>query len=235
MIAVSLQELVLRFNLKMNEKIKSKILDIKPNEIEKKSFSIIKEELSQMGITLDEENEATIIRAIHTTADFSYAENLFFSDGACQKGIDALKNGATIITDTTMAMSGINKTYLAKLGASVKCFIADEEVKEMAESLGVTRSFAAVLKASKLKEDVIFAVGNAPTALMALYDLIEKGKISPKLIIAAPVGFVNVEASKELIRELDVPQITAMGRKGGSNLAAAICNSLIYKAAGRKI
>ena len=219
----------------MNEEIKNKIIDIKPSEIEKKSFSIIREELSQMGVSLEEENADTIIRAIHTTADFSYAKNLFFSEGATKKGIEALKNGAMIITDTTMAFSGINKTYLKKLGAEASCFIADEDVKEMAVRLGVTRSFASMIKASKIKKDLIFAIGNAPTALISLYELIEKGELSPKLIIAAPVGFVNVEASKELILKTEIPQITAIGRKGGSNLAAAICNSLIYKAAKREI
>lgn len=219
----------------MNEDLKSKILDVTPAEIERHSFSIIKAELDNMNISLDEENEATIIRAIHTSADFSYAKSLFFSEGAVRRGIEALKSGATIITDTTMAFSGINKTYLSSLGCDIKCFIADDDVKSMARDMGVTRSYASVLKASKLEGKLIFAVGNAPTALLALYDLIEKGELSPSLIVAVPVGFVNVEVSKELIMRTNIPQITSIGRKGGSNIAAAICNSLIYKASDRKI
>lgn len=229
MIAELPQELEL--NYKMNDEFK--ILDIKPNEIEKRSMEIIESELGNR--ILPKENADVIKRVIHTTADFSYADNLCFSKDAVKIGIDALKSGATIVTDTTMAFSGINKTYLSKLGGEAHCFIADEDIKETAKQRGITRSFASMEKAAKLYDNLIVAVGNAPTALISLYELINKGEISPKLIIGVPVGFVNVVASKELIMQTDIPYIVARGRKGGSNVAAAICNSLIYTASGRTL
>ncbi|MEG1993938.1 MAG: precorrin-8X methylmutase [Oscillospiraceae bacterium] len=215
----------------MNEKIE--ILDIKPNDIEKRSMEIIEKELGDK--VLPKENADVIKRVIHTTADFSYADNLCFSEGVVGLAIDALKSGATIVTDTTMAYSGINKTYLEKLGCEAHCFIADEDIKETAINRGITRSYASMEKAARLYDNLIIAVGNAPTALISLYEMIQRGKISPKLIIGVPVGFVNVVPSKELIMKTDVPFIVAKGRKGGSNVAAAICNSLIYTACGRKL
>ena len=200
---------------------------VKPMEIEKRSFEIITELLGDRK--LDPENELVIKRVIHTTADFEYADNLVFSPGAVAKGIEALRAGCHIVTDTSMAMSGINKTILGKLGGQVHCFIADPDVAEEAKARGITRSAVSMEKAAKLDKPCIFAVGNAPTALIALHELMEAGAVKPALIIGVPVGFVNVVESKELILQDDVPFIVARGRKGGSNVAAAICNAMLYQ------
>lgn len=200
---------------------------VKPMDIEKRSFEIITELLGDRK--LEPENELVIKRVIHTTADFDYADNLAFSPGAVAKGIEALKNGCHIVTDTTMALSGINKTILGKLGGQVHCYIADPDVAEEAKARGVTRSTVSMEKAAKLDKPCIFAIGNAPTALIALHDLMAAGKLKPALIIGVPVGFVNVVESKELIMSDDVPYIVGKGRKGGSNVAAAICNAMLYQ------
>ena len=200
---------------------------VKPMEIEKRSFEIITELLGDRKLA--PENEPVIKRVIHTTADFEYADNLVFSPGAVAKGIEALKAGCHIVTDTSMAMSGINKTVLGKLGGQVHCFIADPDVAEEAKARGITRSAVSMEKAAKLDKPCIFAVGNAPTALIALHELMEAGAVKPALIIGVPVGFVNVVESKELILQDDVPFIVARGRKGGSNVAAAICNAMLYQ------
>ena len=200
---------------------------VKPTEIEKRSFEIITELLGDRK--LDPENEPVIKRVIHTTADFEYADNLVFSPGAVTKGIEALKAGCHIVTDTSMVMSGINKTILGKLGGQVHCFIADPDVADGAKARGITRSAVSMEKAAKLDKPCIFAVGNAPTALIALHELMEAGTVKPALIIGVPVGFVNVVESKELILQEDVPFIVARGRKGGSNVAAAICNAMLYQ------
>ena len=200
---------------------------IKPMDIERKSFDIITEILGDRK--LDPGNELVIKRVIHTTADFDYVDNLAFSEGAVAKGIEALRNGCHIVTDTTMAMSGINKTILRKLGGEAHCYIADPDVAEEAKLRGITRSTVSMEKAAKLEKPCIFAVGNAPTALIALHELMETGVLKPALIIGVPVGFVNVVESKELIMSDDVPFIVARGRKGGSNVAAAICNAMLYQ------
>lgn len=200
---------------------------VKPMDIEKRSFEIITELLGDRK--LEPENELVIKRVIHTTADFDYADNLAFSPGAVAMGIEALKNGCHIVTDTTMALSGINKTILGKLGGQVHCYIADPDVAEEAKARGITRSTVSMEKAAKLDKPCIFAIGNAPTALIAIHDLMEAGKLNPALIIGVPVGFVNVVESKELIMSDDVPYIVGKGRKGGSNVAAAICNAMLYQ------
>lgn len=197
-----------------------------PNEIEKRSFEIIESEMG--NITLDPLQKPVIKRVIHTTADFDYLENLKFSDDVINKMISALKNGANIVTDTQMAKAGINKSVLAKLGGEVHCFMSDEDVAENAKRNGTTRASASMDKAAELNGSVIFAIGNAPTALMRLRELMDEGKIKPAAIIGVPVGFVNVESAKELIMETDAPYIIAKGRKGGSNVAAAICNAVLY-------
>ena len=202
---------------------------VKPMDIEKRSFEIIGSILSERGITLDEEKAPIIKRVIHTTADFEYVENLVFSENAVELGLDALGSGCCIVTDTQMAKSGINKTALAKLGGEAYCFMSDEDVAEEAKARGVTRAMVSMEKAARLEKPIIFAIGNAPTALIALDELIKAGKLAPKLIIGVPVGFVNVVESKELIIASGVPHIVARGRKGGSNVAAAIVNALMYK------
>lgn len=200
---------------------------INPKEIEKRSFEIITEILGNR--VFPPEQEPVIKRVIHTTADFDYADNLAFSPDAVAKGIEALRNGCHIVTDTTMAMSGISKTTLAKLGGQVHCFIADPDVAQMAGERGVTRATVSMEKAAELDQPCIFAIGNAPTALVALHELMHSGRLKPALIIGVPVGFVNVVESKELIMGDDAPYIVARGRKGGSNVAAAICNALMYQ------
>ena len=197
-----------------------------PAEIEKRSFEIITEELG--AVELIPGTEPIVKRCIHTSADFDYADNLCFSEDVTAKAINAIKNGACIITDTQMARSGINKKALAKYGGEVYCFMADEDVAKAAKANGTTRATASMDKAAALYKPLIFAVGNAPTALVRLYELIEEGTLKPELIIGAPVGFVNVVQSKELIMKADVPYIVARGRKGGSNIAACICNALLY-------
>jgi precorrin-8X/cobalt-precorrin-8 methylmutase len=203
------------------------IENIKPMDIEKRSFEIITEILGDTK--LNPENELVIKRVIHTTADFEYVQNLVFSDHAVQKGIEALKNGCDIVTDTQMAKSGINKTILGKLGGQVHCFMSDADVAAEAKERGITRAIVSMERAAKLEKPCIFAIGNAPTALISLHEQITTGTLNPALIIGVPVGFVNVVESKELIIESGVPHIVARGRKGGSNVAAAICNAMLYQ------
>ncbi|MBE6013828.1 MAG: precorrin-8X methylmutase [Lachnospiraceae bacterium] len=206
--------------------MKVELENVLPGDIEKRSFEIIGEELGDRK--LDPQLEPIIKRVIHTSADFDYVDNLVFSEGVVDKAIEAIKEGAYIITDTQMAKSGINKKALAKFGGEVLNFMSDEDVAAIAKKNGTTRATACIDKAATLDKPLIFAVGNAPTALVRLYELINEGKIKPRLIIGVPVGFVNVVQSKELIMETDVPYIVARGRKGGSNVAAAICNALLY-------
>ncbi len=200
---------------------------VRPMDIETRSFEIIKELLGDRR--LDPQNELVIKRVIHTTADFDYADNLVFSPDAVAQGIAVLRAGCHIVTDTSMAMAGINKTVLGRLGGQVHCFIADPDVAQEAKERGVTRSTVSMERAARLEQPCIFAIGNAPTALIALHELMAAGKVKPALIIGVPVGFVNVVESKELILGDDVPFIVARGRKGGSNVAAAICNALLYQ------
>ena len=210
--------------------MKVQLENVKPMEIEKRSFEIITEEL---GYDLPEKEAPIIKRCIHTSADFDYAKNLCFSEDVVEKALKALKNGACIVTDTQMAKSGINKKALAKYGGEVYCFMSDADVAETAKKNGTTRATASMDKAAEMSKPLIFAIGNAPTALVRLYELIEDGKLKPELIIGVPVGFVNVVQSKELIMQAEVPYIVAKGRKGGSNIAACICNAILYMAAGR--
>ena len=199
---------------------------MKPMEIEKRSFEIIAEELGDRKI--DPEYDLLVRRVIHTTADFDYYDNLVFSPHAVEQMKKAIRSGCDIVTDTTMAMSGINKKTLARFGGEAHCFVADEDVAREAKERGVTRSLVSMEKAARLNKPLIFAIGNAPTALVRIYELMAEGRLNPRLVIGVPVGFVNVVQSKELIMTADVPYIVARGRKGGSNVAAAICNALLY-------
>ena len=199
---------------------------VTPREIEQRSMETITKELN--GRTWPEPEFSVIKRCIHTSADFDYADNLCFSPNACQIGIEALKNGADIVTDTKMAMSGINKNKLSTFGGEVHCYISDPDVVEEAKARGCTRSTVSMERGARIKKPVIFVVGNAPTALIELDKLIKEGKVKPALIVGVPVGFVNVVESKELIMQAGVPYIVARGRKGGSNIGAAIINALLY-------
>ena len=205
-----------------------KIEFVLPGDIEKRSFEIIGEELKERGITLPAEEEPVTKRVIHTSADFEYAQTMRYSKNAVQVARELLKRGASIVTDTNMAKAGINKTALSKLGGEVYCFMADEDVAREAKERQVTRATVSMERAAALPGPVIFAIGNAPTALISLYELMEQGKFRPEFVIGVPVGFVNVVQAKELFLESDVPYIINRGRKGGSNVAAAICNALLY-------
>lgn len=208
--------------------MKVELENVLPMEIEKRSFEIITQELGDKR--LDADKELIIKRCIHTSADFEYADSLCFSPDVVEKAMEAIKKGACIVTDTQMAKSGINKRALARYGGEVYCFVADEDVAQAAKENGTTRSTANIDKAAALNKPLIFAIGNAPTALVRIYELVQEGKLKPELVIGVPVGFVNVVQSKELIMETETPYIVARGRKGGSNIAACICNALMYTA-----
>ncbi len=202
---------------------------MKPMDIERRSFEIITELLD--GRTLEPENEMVVKRVIHTTADFEYADNLCFSPGAVERGVAALRSGCDIVTDTQMARAGINKTVLSRLGGQVRCFMSVPDVAEEARERGITRAAVSMERAAELDRPCIFAIGNAPTALFTLDSLTREGKIRPALVIGVPVGFVNVVESKERIMTAGAPYIVARGRKGGSNVAAAVCNAMLYQIA----
>lgn len=204
-----------------------KIEHILPADIERRSMEIIEEELGE--ICLPPMEKDVIKRVIHTSADFDYARTLRFSEAAVERGLAALRQGCIIVTDTNMACTGISQAALDKLGCRKVCFMADADVAAEAKAKGTTRAAACMDKACRLEGPVIIAVGNAPTALIRLHELMEQGKIRPELVIAVPVGFVNVVYAKELIMAGRAPYIAAKGRKGGSNIAAAICNALLYK------
>lgn len=201
---------------------------VKPEEIERRSMEAIEQEMPKGDWTLKE--RAVVKRCIHASADFDYAANLYFSPGAVEQALEALKQGASIVTDTNMAAAGINKRALGKLGGEVHCYMAHEDVAREAAQRGVTRALVSMERAAGLKGPVLFAIGNAPTALLRLEGMVREGAVAPALIIGAPVGFVNVVESKERICRLAVPCIVARGRKGGSSIAAAICNGLLYQA-----
>lgn len=206
---------------------------VTPADIERRSFEIISHELGDRS--LDAEVEPVVKRVIHATADFDYADTLSFSSHAVMEGVRALRGGCSIATDTTMALSGINKRVLARFGGHVYNFIGDADVAEEAKARGLTRSAVAMERAAALGIPLIYAIGNAPTALVRIYEMLQAGQMEPPaLLIGVPVGFVNVVESKELVRSLAVPYIVARGRKGGSTVAAAICNALLYLASGNE-
>lgn len=209
-----------------------KIEHILPADIEKRSMEIIEEELGEIQLPAAEKN--IIKRVIHTSADFEYARTLRFSSDAVAKGLAALRQGCTIVTDTNMAYMGISQRGLETLHSTKVCFMADADVARMAKTQGTTRAVACMDKACAIRGPLIIAVGNAPTALLRLDELIRAGKIHPDLIIGVPVGFVNVVYAKEIIMQSGVPYIVAKGRKGGSTIAAAICNALIYTLTRKK-
>jgi len=206
-----------------------KIEQLLPEEIEKRSFEIISMELKEQGIEIPKEQEMVTKRVIHTTADFEYTKTLMFSENAVAIAKELIRNGADIVTDTNMALAGINKRTLVKFGGEAHCFMADPQVASLAKERGTTRAAVSMEMASRLNKPVIFAVGNAPTALLRLHEMMQVCDWRPAFIIGVPVGFVNVEAAKERIIETDVPYIVNRGRKGGSNVAAAICNALLYE------
>lgn len=226
---------VVLFKYKINQRrnevnMKTEAGNTPPSGIEKRSMEIITQELDRLGIILDEDKAFIIKRAIHASADFDYASNLYFSDNVIPHALKLLNSGASIVTDTKMAFAGINKVAVHKTGCRIYNFMDDEDIAEAAKLNNTTRSAACIDKSLSVKEPVIFVIGNAPTALIRIYELYTKGLLKPGLVTGVPVGFVNVIQSKELIMQTDIPCIIAKGRKGGSNIAAAICNALLYKA-----
>ncbi|MCD8139932.1 MAG: precorrin-8X methylmutase [Planctomycetaceae bacterium] len=200
--------------------------NLPPEEIERRSFAIIRKELGKL--TFPPDMLPVVTRVIHTTADFDYAHTLAFSDNAVAHGLAVLGEGRAIVTDTQMAAAGINKKACSHIGCSVYCLIADPGVAEAAKHGNCTRSRAAVDAAAERWPDGVYAVGNAPTALIRICELVDAGTLRPGLVVGAPVGFVNVVESKELLLAAGVPHIVARGRKGGSTVAAAIINALLY-------
>ena len=203
---------------------------VAPADIEARSMELIEQELG--GRTFPADQAPVIKRCIHTSADFDYADNLAFSPGAVARGLEAIRGGCTIVTDTQMAWSGVNKRVLEKFGGRAVCFMSDPEVAAQAKARGETRATVSMERAAELEGPLVFAIGNAPTALVRLCQLMDEGRVSPALVIGVPVGFVNVVESKELLLAMDAPHIVARGRKGGSNVAAAICNAILYQASG---
>lgn len=214
-----------------------KIEELRPAQIEQRSMEIIENELGNTS-RLSPAERLVVKRVIHATADFEYLENMKFSEGVCEKlvalfheALGCSQETIHIVTDTMMALSGISKPAANALGIELHCFMADADVAQVAKEQGITRAVAAMEKAVRLYGDrpLIFAIGNAPTALIQLAEYVKAGRVRPALVIGVPVGFVNVVQSKELIMECDVPYIVAAGRKGGSTVAAAICNALLYQ------
>lgn len=209
--------------------------NISPNEIECRSMEIIESEIGDTS-HLSESEKIVVKRVIHTTADFEYLHNLKFSENAVEIIKNTFKNQAVIVTDTQMALSGINKQALKKLGCEIYCFMSDKDVAEQSKLKGTTRAAVSMEKAAELlkNKSIIFVIGNAPTALIKICELIEKEQLNPAAIIGTPVGFVNVIQSKRLVMQTDVPYVIADGRKGGSNVAAAVCNAILYQLYDRK-
>ncbi len=203
---------------------------MKPADIERRSMEIIEEHLA--GRSLAPDTKDIIKRVIHTTADFDYADTMTFSENAVKAAHEALLNGADIVTDTNMAYSGINKKVLGSLGGKAHCYMADADVADEAKRRGITRAALSMERACRIDKPLIIAVGNAPTALIRLAELIKDGRINPVIVIGVPVGFVNVVEAKEIIMKSGAEYIVARGNKGGSNVAAAICNALLYKIKG---
>ena len=212
--------------------MKIELQRVAPMDIEARSMELIAAELGDRVFPADQ--LPVIKRVIHTSADFDYADTLIFSPGAVERGVAAIKGGCAVVTDTQMARAGINKRVLEKFGGEACCFMSDADVAGEAKERGVTRATVSMERAAELRKPVILALGNAPTALVRACELMEEGKLHPALVIGVPVGFVNVVESKELLLTMDVPHIVARGRKGGSNVAAAICNAMLYLASGNE-
>ena len=212
--------------------MKIELQRVAPADIEARSMEIIAAELGDRTFPADQ--LPVIKRVIHTSADFSYADTLTFSPGAVARGVEAMRKGCTIVTDTQMAWSGVNKRVLEGFGGRAVCFMSDPDVAAEAKQRGETRATVSMERAAALEGPLVLAIGNAPTALVRACELLEEGKLRPDLIIGVPVGFVNVVESKELLLTEDVPYIVARGRKGGSNVAAAICNALLYLASDNR-
>jgi len=204
----------------------TKINIVDPEKIEEKSMEIIEKEIGKLNCS--EEEKKVIKRVVHATADPDFVNLIQISHSALKSGLEALKKGVNIVTDVSMLKAGINKRKLASLRGKVNCYISDKDVAEKAKELGITRSMVSMRKAVEDKKNRILAIGNAPTALFEIIDLIKEGKVDFDLIVGTPVGFVGASESKEELAKLDIPHITVKGRKGGSPVAASIINALLY-------
>jgi precorrin-8X/cobalt-precorrin-8 methylmutase len=201
---------------------------MKPQDIERLSFQIIDREAGDHGFTADQWE--VVRRVIHTSADFEWQRMIRIHPGAIPAGVGAIRNGCSIVTDTNMARVGIRRRDLDRFGSAVSCYMTDERVAESASRQGITRARAAVDVAAPDIAGGIYVVGNAPTALLRLIELMDRGIAQPALVVGLPVGFVNAAESKVVLLESDIPYITNVGRKGGSNVAAAVVNALIIMA-----
>lgn len=201
-----------------------------PMEIENRSMDIIDQVMGDTSFT--EEEKIIAKRMIHTTGDFDYRKIIVFKNDFISIAKESIASGAKIFTDTKMAYTGINKTALAKANCELKCFIDDDRVFKMSRELKTTRSACAVDLAVEEGID-IFVIGNAPTALYRILELVDEGKLNPKFIVGVPVGFVGAAESKESLREFELSSISTIGNKGGSNVAASIINALLYMVVGR--
>jgi len=212
--------------------MKVELQSVSPAGIERRSMEVISREMGPHSFT--EEQLPVVKRCIHASADFDYVKNLRFTGNAVSAGIAALRAGCTVVTDTQMAYAGINKRVLEGFRGGAVCFMADPDVAAEASRRGITRAAVAMERAAGLAGPVVLVVGNAPTALVRACELMSEGKFAPELVIGVPVGFVNVVESKELLWSMPGEHIVAMGRKGGSNIAAAVCNALLYMASGKE-
>lgn len=201
-----------------------------PMKIENKSMDIIEEVMRDTSFT--DEEKIIAKRMIHTTGDFEYRKIIAFNGNFVEKAMDSIKKGGTIFTDTKMAYMGINKKALSKTQCKLKYFIDDERAYALSKELNTTRSAIAIDLAVEEGIDM-FVIGNAPTALFRLLELVKEGKVNPRFIVGVPVGFVGAKESKEYLREFDIPSISTIGTKGGSNVAASIVNALLYMVVGR--
>ena len=206
-----------------------------PHEIESASFQIIRTELAQINrpaLALSDAELAVLIRVIHATADFEFADTLRFHPRALASGLAALRQGSTILTDVRMVQVGISARYVEPLGCTMLCDIAHPDVARAARSAGTTRSTMAMRRNAANMEGGIVVIGNAPTALLETIRLAQEDHVRPALVIGVPVGFVNAVESKDVLAQMDIPHITALGRKGGSTVAVAIVNALLRLASG---
>ncbi|MFA8342805.1 MAG: precorrin-8X methylmutase [Rhodothermaceae bacterium] len=204
---------------------------VKPNEIEKRSFEIISKELGERKFPLD--LDPIIKRVIHTTADFEYADLLCFQNNIIERMNELISNGAGIVSDTNMILNGVNKAALQKAGCKISCFMSEPEVAAEAKARGITRAIVSMEYALKNPDNKIFLIGNAPTALFTLLELSKAQTRNDIVIVGVPVGFVGAEESKDQLLKTDIPSIVVKGRKGGSTVAVAIMNALLYGVVGR--
>ncbi|MFS0645802.1 precorrin-8X methylmutase [Siminovitchia sp. 179-K 8D1 HS] len=201
-----------------------KPITVQPQLIEGKSFDIINEEIGEHSFT--EEQYPVVQRIIHASADFELGKSVLFHPDAVRAGVQSIRNGRNVIADVQMIQSGINKPRIGKFGGTVRVYISDPDVMDEAKRLNTTRAIISMRKAVRETEGGIYAIGNAPTALLELIRLIKEGEAKPDLVVGMPVGFVSAAESKEELAKLDVPFITNVGRKGGSPVTVAAVNAL---------